>query len=272
MSIVFFLIIIGVVVLTIISYNSLQKLSQNVKEKASNVQVAVSKKLSLINQLIDVVRNYQESEQFTLLQISQDANTSSLMASYQQSGAVLSSIQGVAERFPNLKASDQYQRLMDNITHCEINIQQNREKYNANVNTYNSNRSGIPTVFVAQFLGFSEAPYLQFDLVGNDATSLKEFKTDDGERLKQMFKSAGNNIADATKNLSSQATKLIAAKSAIKSSDLFYYLLPNGLPKGPKPLNEIRKMIDEGVLSTGTKVALSGSDEWNDIEDVHKTV
>jgi len=43
-------------------YNSLQKLAQNVRESSSNVQVAISKKLSLINQLIEVVKNYQTGE------------------------------------------------------------------------------------------------------------------------------------------------------------------------------------------------------------------
>ena len=45
------------------TYNSLQKLAQNVRESASNVQVSISKKLSSINQLIEVVKNYQAGEQ-----------------------------------------------------------------------------------------------------------------------------------------------------------------------------------------------------------------
>ncbi len=256
-----------------INYNKLQKLSQNVKQSASNIQVAISKKLSLINQLIDVVKNYQESEQFTQLKISQDASAANIMASYQQSGATLASLQGFAEKFPNLKASEQYQLLMKNITLCELDIQKNREIYNSQVNRYNSSRSGIPTVFVAQLIGFSEAPYIQFDLSGiHEATDLKSFKTDDGERLSQLLKSAGSNISTAAKTLTHHAGdvgKMLSEKINGKENAPgdFYFLIQGGVPKGPKPLYEIKKMIEEGKISGEIKVAPNGSDAWRDIND-----
>jgi len=134
----FLIIIILIVVVIAGLYNKLQKSSQPVKEAASNVQVAISKKITMLNQLVEVVKNYQEAEQFTLLKISQDStDTAALIASYQQSGSLLSSIQGIADRFPNLKASDQYQKLMSSISSCEDNIQSNRERYNHVVKEYN---------------------------------------------------------------------------------------------------------------------------------------
>jgi len=186
------------------SYNALQKLAQDVREKASNAQVAISKKLALINQLIDVVKNYQEGEQLVQLKVSQDASATDLASSYQQSGTVLAAVQGIAEKFPNLKANEQYHRLVDSIQHCEQNIQESREKYNHAVKEYNTKRLRIPTVFMARAMGFPEAPYLQFDVSGmNEITSLQDFKTDDGERLQQLFTGAGNKIA----GLATQAGK-----------------------------------------------------------------
>lgn len=202
---IFFLfLLIATVAVVVVSYNALQKLGQDVRERASNTQVAISKKLSLINQLIDVVKNYQESEQLVQLKVSQDATASSLTSSYQQTGAVMAAVQGIADRFPNLKASEQYHRLVDSIQQCEQNIQDCREKYNHAVKAYNTRRSKIPTVFFAKTMGFPEAPYMQFDLSGmNEAGSLQEFKTDDGERLQQLFSGAGNKIA----GLAAQAGK-----------------------------------------------------------------
>ncbi len=186
------------------SYNGLQKLAQDVREKASNAQVAISKKLALINQLIDVVKNYQEGEQLIQLKVSQDTSATNLANSYQQSGTVLATVQGIAEKFPNLKANEQYHRLVDSIQQCEQNIQESREKYNHAVKEYNTKRLRIPTVFIARAMGFPEAPYLQFDVSGmNEVTSLQDFKTDDGERLQQLFTGAGNKIAD----LATQAGK-----------------------------------------------------------------
>ncbi|AWO01060.1 LemA family protein [Chitinophaga alhagiae] len=196
--------LIAAAVVAVTSYNSLQKLGQDVREKASNTQVAISKKLALINQLIDVVKNYQEGEQLVQLKISQDASAANLASSYQQTGAVMAAVQGIAEKFPNLKANEQYHRLVDSIQQCEQNIQDSRERYNHAVKKYNTRRSKIPTVFFAKTMGFPEAPYMQFDVSGmNETASLHQFKTDDGERLQQLLSGAGSKIA----GLASQAGK-----------------------------------------------------------------
>ena len=190
------------------SYNALQKLAQDVREKASNAQVAISKKLTLINQLIDVVKNYQEGEQLVQLKVSQDTSATDLAGSYQQSGTVLATVQGIAEKFPNLKANEQYHRLVDSIQQCEQNIQESREKYNHVVKGYNTKRLGIPTVFIARTMGFPEAPYLQFDVSGvNEVSSLQAFKTDDGERLQQLLNGAGSKIADLATRATSNRTE-----------------------------------------------------------------
>ena len=237
-------ILIGV---ALFSYNKLQRLAQGIKEKSSNVQIAISKKLSLINQLIDIVKNFQESEQFTHLKISQDSTASGLMSAYQASGTLLTALQGTAERFPNLKASEQYHRLVDSIQGCETDVQQQRHAYNAAVKDYNSVCLSIPTVFIARLIGFSSAPYLEFDLSGmTDVTNLKEFKTDDGERLQELLSSARNNIAGATKTIVSRASdagKMIADRSKSKSVPTYFYMFPNGVPQGPSPLHEITELL-----------------------------
>jgi LemA protein len=209
-GLVFWILLISVV-LALFSYNKLQHLAQNIKEAASNVQIAISKKLSLINQLIDVVKNHQEYEQFTHLKISQDTSAPNLMAAYQQSGTVLATLQGFIERFPNLKTTGQYHRLVDSIQQCESEIQQTRQKYNLAVKNYNSVCLSLPTVLIAGFIGFSQAPYLEFDITGlKDVTNLKEFKTGDAERIQQLLHTSGFQIAEATKSAASRAGKLIA--------------------------------------------------------------
>src|SRR5690606_32953453 len=168
-----FLIVAAALTLSAMSYNSLQKLSHDVREKASNAQVAISKKLALVNQLIGVVKNFQEGEQLSQLKVSQDTVAATLANSYQQSGAVLATVQGIADKFPNLKASEQYHRLVDSIQQCEQNIQTSRESYNHAVKEYNTKRVRIPDVFIARSMNFPEAPYMQFDLSGfNEVTTL----------------------------------------------------------------------------------------------------
>lgn len=255
------------------SYNKLQSHAQTIRERSSNIQVAVSKKLSLINQLIDVVKNFQESEQFTHLKIAQDNSTTGLSSAYQQSGAVLTSLQGVAERFPNLKANEQYHRLVDSIQACESDIQGQRERYNVAVREYNTVRLSIPTVFVAGMMGFSTAPYLEFDVSGvSEPVHLNNFKTDDGERLQQLLANAGGQIVGASKMLVSQATQ--ASKLAVEtirdrtqSSPDFFYQIPGGVPAGPIKLPALIDQVKSGHLPNELQVAEVGSSTWRSLAE-----
>jgi len=268
------IIIIGIIIIgyAVFSYNKLQSYAQSVRKQASNVQVAISKKLSLINQLIDAVKNYQQGEQLVQLKVSQDNTAVAMMSAYQQSGSTLASIQGMMERFPNLKANEQYQRLMANIEQCENDIQQQRMNYNNCVELYNQKRLKIPTIFIARFMGFSEAPYLQFDLSGaSDPNALKEFRTDDGERLTQLLSDAGSGLAKATKSIAghaSQAGKLIADKIKEQSTPKYFYMLPGSTPKGPVSLEEIRSMQQTNALPLETMINEPGSDEWKSLVSV----
>lgn len=186
--IILLVLLIGLAVKVVSSYNMLQSLSQDVKEKASNIQVAVSNKHNQINQLIDTVKNYQNLEQVTQLKVSQDMTGAGLENSYKQTNAMFSTIQGIADKFPNLKASEQYHRLVDSIKECEKDVQQRRERYNYSVKIFNQKRLRIPTIFIANAVGLNEAPYMQFDPSGlTDITTLKDFKTDDNQRLQQLF-------------------------------------------------------------------------------------
>lgn len=266
-----------------VSYNRLQRLSQGVKEGASNVQVAVSKKLALVNQLMDVAKGYLEAEQFTHLKIAQDTGSGGLMAAYQQSGTVLASLQGLAQRYPDLKASEQFHRLSEGITTCEVSIQAQREQYNAAVKAYNSQCLSIPTVFVAKFLGFSSAPFLQFDHTGlADVTALHEFKTDDGARLQNLLGGAGTQIATATKALAGHATQAgrqvaemiketAQAASQETLATYFHRVPPDGIPAGPATLAEIGRLVRSGHLSSTVLVAAAGSTEWRQFSEMDDT-
>lgn len=255
------------------SYNKLQGHAQAIRERSSNIQVAISKKLALLNQLIDVVKNFQESEQFTYLKIAQDNSTAGLSTAYQQSGAILTSLQGMADRFPNLKASEQYHRLVNNIETCESDIQGQRESYNLAVREYNTVRLSIPTVFVAGMLGFSTASYLEFDVSGvAEPGHLNNFKTDDGERLQQLLSNAGGQIVGASKmlvNHATQASKLAveSVKEKTQAAPVYFYQVSGGVPVGPIKLQALIDQVKAGHLPSGLQVAEVGSSTWHSFAD-----
>ncbi|MEG2048750.1 MAG: LemA family protein [Comamonas sp.] len=275
------------------SYNKLQALGQRLREASSNTEVAVSRKLSLINQLIDVVRNYQDFEQFTHLKVSGD-NTESLSQAWSQAGQVLSSIQGLAQRFPELRASEQYTNLASSIQVSEQAIMDARERYNAAVRDYNTARSSIPTVFVARFLGFSEAPYLEFDHSGvGQVTTLKDFKTGDGERLQLLLQGAGTKLVDSSRAVAAgtmQAGRALQerlqtvtqdateaeeatgaapapAAPAAAAAPQFFYMQPGGVPQGPVPLAQLQQLIADGDVGPDAQIAPAGSNAWQAVRD-----
>ena len=191
---IFLLIILAVV--AFIGYNKLRGMSENIREAWSNIGVVSKKQISLINQLIDVVKGFQESEKLVMLKVSEDVSTASAVANlHQQAGMVLSTASGIAQKFPDLKSNQQYMRLIDSIQQCEGQLESARQAYNGKVKEYNTHRSSIPHVFYANALQFHKAPYLQFQ-GGEQVTdigSIKTFSTDDdGERLNALLGAAGN--------------------------------------------------------------------------------
>lgn len=203
MGLIKFAIFIGIVlaIIAFLSYNALRALSENVREAWSNIGVAGKKQASLVNQLIDVVKGYQESEKLVMLKVSDDMTSAAQVAQmHQQAGSIIAAANGLAQRYPELKANEQYQRLIDSIQRCEVDLETAREGYNRHVKIYNVKRSSIPNVFYAGALGFKVAPYLEF--VGAeqsmDTDGIRAFTSDaDGERLNALLGQAGAKMKDA---------------------------------------------------------------------------
>lgn len=218
---IFIVVVLGIV--AFFGYNKLRAFAESIKEAWSNIGVAGRKQASLINQLIDVVKGYQESEKLVMLKVSEDmSNTSNVAQMYQQSGMVLSSVNGLAEKFPELKADQQYKRLIDSIQSCESQLEEARARYNRTVKEYNTARSSIPTVFYAPVLGFKAAPYLEFDADNQvmDMGTLKSFSADDdGARLNALLGQAGSKLIQVS-NKTIEVGKLAAQKAVEGSKTL----------------------------------------------------
>jgi LemA protein len=189
-----------IAVIALLGYNGLRALSESCREAMSNIDVVCKKQISLTNQLHDVVKGYQESEKLVMLKISDDMSSSGRAAQvYQQSNMVLSAASGIAQKFPELKSNENYKRLIDSIQACEAQLENARQRYNANVKAYNVKRSSIPSVFYATTLGFRVAPYLEFDGATQvvDMGTIRDFSSDDdGVRLNELLGQAGNKVMD----------------------------------------------------------------------------
>lgn len=186
----------------VISYNKLQGMSHEIQEAHSNIMVSMKKRLDLTNKLIDIASGYGEHEKLTHITVSQ---TESLNA-FQQVDGALNKIISMAGTYPELKANQTYQLLMQQLENIEADLQHKREYYNGVVRRYNSTVTAIPISLISDQLGFNQAPY--FNVENADVLeNLKDFKMNDGEALKNLFTNVSQKVVDSSKNIGAELNR-----------------------------------------------------------------
>lgn len=194
------LLLLAGLVYTAIQYNRAQGLAQVVKEAHSNITISLKKRLDLVNKLIDIARSYGEHEKLTFIAVVEGESLGSLAQASVRADGTLTQLNSMARNYPELKANQTYNRLMDDLSKIEGELQNRRERYNGAVRTYNTFCNSIPFVFLAPSLGFPQAPY--FDVANADALEgIKDFVTDDGALLRKRLAGAGAQVAESTRKL-----------------------------------------------------------------------
>lgn len=196
-----FLILIVLIIFTIASYNNLQKLAHNVREASSNITVTLRRRVDLINKLQEIASAYGEHEKMTQITVADmESNMGKLAMASKEADVAMSKVIGVARNYPELKANETYQMLMQQINSVETDLQKARERYNHTVNLYNTKRGSIPTVFIASRFGFHQAPYFNPE-AAEGLNNVQNFATEDGELLKATLLKAGYQAIEGTKHL-----------------------------------------------------------------------
>lgn len=171
------------------SYNKLQRIGQGIKSANATLLTVIQKRADLVNRLMDIVKDYGAHEKLVPITLSNN-----LIDTFKASTEAIAYVNSMAQHFPDLKANVAYQQLMNEISLVENELQNKRESYNKVTQDYNSERLQIPTVLFSKVLGFEEAPYSDF----NNFQEMKEFKTDDGQLLKEMLSKVSSKAMDIT--------------------------------------------------------------------------
>lgn len=149
---------------TLISrYNSLVQVDENVSEAWSNIDVMLQQRNDELTKLLDTVSVFQEHEEDILKDVTR-AREESIQASGPQEQAEadahvrqgLGRLFAVAEDYPELKSSENFQELQDRISDLEGRIADRRELYNESVAIFNARIKQIPDVLFARLLDYSE--------------------------------------------------------------------------------------------------------------------
>ncbi|MGN0408144.1 MAG: LemA family protein [Bacteroides sp.] len=146
-----------------ITYNSLVKLNNNVKEAFATMDVYLKKRWDLIPNLVESVKGYAAHEKDTIENVvslrnqSYDSlsNAGKIAANTELSGA-LSRLLAVAENYPDLKSNANFMQLNSELSHVEEDIANSRKYYNAVVKNYNNKVEMFPSSIVAGMFGHSQ--------------------------------------------------------------------------------------------------------------------
>ena len=199
-----FLILVAAAVFVIAKgYNGMRRHAEGVKESFSNISVVTRKQTALVNQLITVVGNYAESEKLIMLKLSNDS-VQAVQTANATSSVVMAEIGRMAQRFPELRSNQQYNRLMDSINACERDVETSRVRYNDRAREYNTLCSSLPAVLYAQAVGFGKAEYFSMEAQETDAAVQRPMITEDSERLNALLGTAGRRAIGAARTLQQQ--------------------------------------------------------------------
>ncbi|HZV99898.1 MAG TPA: LemA family protein [Methylophilaceae bacterium] len=172
MSIVILLVLGVVVVYSIMVYNSLVTIKNNVSKSWANIDVLLKQRHDELPKLVDTCKQYMKHEQDTLekviqarAKVSEAQQVHDVQALGVAEGALrsgLGSLFALAEAYPELKANQNFVHLQSRITGLENSIADRREFYNDSVYINNVRIQQFPEIIIARLLGFNEQQMLQF--------------------------------------------------------------------------------------------------------------
>ena len=171
--VVFFVLIFSILAYGIFVYNQLVSLKHNVGLAWSNIDVLLKQRHDELPKLVEACRQYMKFEQDTLEKVMQartqvaSARDSRDMAALGQAETGLRASVGklfaLAEAYPELKTSEQFQHLQARISTLESAITDRREFYNDSVNINNVRIEQFPDSLVAGLGGFQPSQLLRFE-------------------------------------------------------------------------------------------------------------
>ena len=167
-------ILIGVVVLVgviwILVRNSIIASRNRVDEAWSGIDVQLKRRHDLVPNLVESVKGYATHERQTFENVTK-ARSQAMEAqgvgdtakAESALGAALGQLRVVAEQYPDLRATENFQQLQRQLSELEDEIQASRRIYNSNVQSYNTKIQQFPVSIVANQGGFTDREFFEIE-------------------------------------------------------------------------------------------------------------
>lgn len=157
------------------TYNDLVDMEESVTEAQSNLESQLQRRADLIPNLVNTVKGYaaHETEIYTALadaraKLNNAGNINELQEANDELSSAISRLLVVVENYPTLQASENFINLQDELAGTENRINIARQKYNEEVQDYNSSIRKFPKNILAGMFGFEKATYFEMsETAGN---------------------------------------------------------------------------------------------------------
>ncbi|KKR85797.1 MAG: LemA family protein [Candidatus Curtissbacteria bacterium GW2011_GWA1_41_11] len=161
-------------------YNGLVTLRVRIKEAWSGIEVQLKRRSSLIPNLIETVKGYAKHEKSVFENVTK-ARSAMLSAKNPRQAAAaenmltgaLKTLFAVAEDYPDLKASDNFKELQEELSDTETKIAASRQFYNSNVMEYNTKIQVFPSILIARLFNFQKEDFFEADEAAKEEIKVK---------------------------------------------------------------------------------------------------
>ncbi|MBM3257776.1 MAG: LemA family protein [Candidatus Nealsonbacteria bacterium] len=164
------LIVIGIAIVlwAVLIYNRLIAFKNRAKEAWSDIEVQLKRRYDLIPNLVETIKGYATHEREVFEKVTQARANAMGAKGLKEKGEAenalsqtLKSLFAVAENYPNLRASENFQKFQDELTDTEDKIQAARRFYNGNVRDMNIQIETFPANIIAAFFRFKKMEFFE---------------------------------------------------------------------------------------------------------------
>jgi LemA protein len=182
-AIVIIVIVVILAFVLVAMYNGLVRKRNRAENAWAQVDVQLKRRHDLIPNLVETVKGYAEHERGTFDEVTA-ARTAAQQAQGPQAQAqaenvltqALGRLFAVAEAYPQLRATENFQQLLAQLSETESNIAISRQVYNDTVLTYDNALETVPTSIIAGIFNFQPREYFQTE-DGDRAVPQVSFET-----------------------------------------------------------------------------------------------
>ena len=170
----------GLIIFLWLTYNRLVTLKLRVDEAWSQIDVQLKRRIDLIPNLVETVKAYAKHEKGVFEEVTKArSNLLSAKTIGEKADAediltkALKSIFAVAEAYPNLRASENFKTLQEELSDTEDKIAYSRQFYNQVVMDYNTSLRVFPEVLLAGRFGFTQAEFFGKEISTQERQAVK---------------------------------------------------------------------------------------------------